>query len=202
MPPHYWKIWKTTLSKFFMNIIIIHNSLFYFSSVFLLFLFFLLFFLGGGAAVPSRPKWRPWWHPCPRFACNLFRKVLHLYQNQIVQFDCSFYLLLQQPSDLVLVNSNFAVWLKFSLVLLNTQYIYISLAFPADIGRNPASPARGSGKRLHAGFAGQLMKLPTVQHGAPVWSVTTEHYILVAVVLYLYFKVGITNPSLEPNKNL
>ena len=33
------------------------------------------------------------------------------------------------------------------------QHYFELLAFPADIGRKPASPARGSRQRLHAGHA-------------------------------------------------
>ena len=44
----------------------------------------------------------------------------------------------------------------------------ILLAFPADIGRKQASPARGSRQRVHTSpvkSTRRLMKRPTAQHG-------------------------------------
>ena len=42
-----------------------------------------------------------------------------------------------------------AAFLKYSDS--ETELSRVSMAFPADIGRKPASPARGSGRRLLAG---------------------------------------------------
>ena len=36
------------------------------------------------------------------------------------------------------------------MAVMNVKY-YFKLDFPADIGRNPASPAHGSQQRMHAG---------------------------------------------------
>ena len=41
---------------------------------------------------------------------------------------------------------------KKLITLLFVHIYYLLLAFPADIGRKPASPARGSRQRLHPGY--------------------------------------------------
>ena len=56
---------------------------------------------------------------------------------------------------------------------LKYNFNYITLAFPADIGRKPASPVRESRQRFHAGESGKptrrLMKRPTAHNmAAPV----------------------------------
>ena len=43
-------------------------------------------------------------------------------------------------------------------IITNERFLYLFiislLAFPADIGRKPASPARGNRQCIHAGFVG------------------------------------------------
>ena len=71
----------------------------------------------------------------------------------------------------------------------STLLIIVTLAFPADIGSQPALPVRESRQCLHAGIAGFAGKpaCRLMKHGgnmaAPVSSVTRERYNMASVAI-------------------
>ena len=75
--------------------------------------------------------------------------------------------------------------------------VNIPLAFPVDIGSEPASPVRENRQRLHAGKpTRRLMKRPTAKHGGARKPVMfNERDIMAAVVIIII--IIISNASIH-----